>query len=247
MPQFPELQAGVPFVELQTLPQAPQLPTSLVRRVSQPLPTLPSQFAKPGLQVIVQEPDGQPGVPFALLQTLPQAPQLLTVLVLTSQPFASSPSQFAKPGLQVIPEQAPPVQVGVPPLELHALPQLPQFWMVPRFVSQPLLATPSQLPQPELHWIPQVPAVQVGTPLVELQTFPQAPQLEGRPRFVSQPLLAAPSQFAYPALQVMPQDPAAQVGVPLVELQTTPQAPQWPVLLPRFVSQPLETSPSQLP
>jgi hypothetical protein len=45
----------------------------------------------------------------------------------------------------------------------------------------------------------------------------------------------------------MPHEPPVHDGVPLFELHALPQLPQWLVLLPRFVSQPLATLPSQLP
>ena len=45
MPQTPALQDAVPFVELQTVPQAPQWPVSLLRFTSQPFVSELSQFA----------------------------------------------------------------------------------------------------------------------------------------------------------------------------------------------------------
>jgi len=51
-------------------------------------------------------------VPFALLQTVPQAPQLAVVVcVLVSQPLPALPSQLPKPALQVLMAQLPVLQV----------------------------------------------------------------------------------------------------------------------------------------
>src|SRR5262249_1962722 len=86
----------------QALPQAPQFLPSTRMLVSQPLPAKPSQSAKPGLQAMLHAPELHAAVPFVLLQTLPQAPQLLGVLRLVSQPLLARPSQLPKPGLQAI-------------------------------------------------------------------------------------------------------------------------------------------------
>jgi hypothetical protein len=95
--QEPLEQAGVPFGALQLLPQPPQLFTLVLVLISQPFAGLPSQFAKPELQLATaQLPATQAGVPLGMLQTLPQPPQLETLLpMLTSQPFAAMPSQSA--------------------------------------------------------------------------------------------------------------------------------------------------------
>jgi hypothetical protein len=45
MSHAPPVQLGVPFVELHTLPQVPQLPSSVLRLVSQPSVALALQFA----------------------------------------------------------------------------------------------------------------------------------------------------------------------------------------------------------
>jgi hypothetical protein len=71
-------------------------------------------------------------------------------------------------------------------VELHE----PQLESVLSCVSQPLLGSPSQLPQPALQVIPQLPPLHVAVPLVALQTVPQLPQLAMLfDRFVSQPLV----------------------------------------------------------
>ena len=80
----------VPFAQFMPLeqawPQAPQLWKLAFRFISQPLAGLWSQSAKPALQVSsTQVPLEQPAVPFGKLHTCPQAPQLLTSLLVFMQ------------------------------------------------------------------------------------------------------------------------------------------------------------------
>jgi len=73
----------------QTAPQAPQLPLLVLRFVSQPVLDRLSQLPNPALhEATTQTPATQPALPFATVaQTVPQAPQLLTlVCVLTQLP-----------------------------------------------------------------------------------------------------------------------------------------------------------------
>ena len=56
MAQVPALHEGVPLLELQTLPQTPQLPTSLLVDTSQPLATLLSQSLNPASQPVKVQP-----------------------------------------------------------------------------------------------------------------------------------------------------------------------------------------------
>jgi len=69
-------------------------------------------------------------------------------------------------------------QIGVPPLELQTLVQLPQWLTSPAMLtSQPLLTKPSQSSQPGLHAATvQAPPWQPAVPLAMLQEFPQLPQ-----------------------------------------------------------------------
>ena len=125
--------------------------------VSQPLLGLPSQLPHPAAQFGVQAPDVHDVVPFALVHAVPHAPQLEVVVSGVSQPSETLPLQLPHPALQEM-EQALSEQDGVPWLLLHTLPHAPQLLVsVWRLFSQPLDATPSQLPKPEL----QVPSVQV--------------------------------------------------------------------------------------
>jgi hypothetical protein len=105
MPQLPALQVAVPLVPLHTVPQAPQLVTSVLMFFSQPFAIEPSQLAKPELQLaITHVPFEQAPTPLATLQLVPQAPQLFTLVeVLTSQPSAALPLQSAIGAVQVTP------------------------------------------------------------------------------------------------------------------------------------------------
>jgi hypothetical protein len=81
----------------QTFLQALQLFTLIFRFTSQPLVTLASQLAKPGLQVMLHVPPLQLGTPLVLLHAVPQALQLpASVSKLTSQPLAGLLSQSAQ-------------------------------------------------------------------------------------------------------------------------------------------------------
>src|SRR5688500_9665752 len=70
-------------------------PWSLVKRVvSQPMPSLPSQFKKFVPQLATaQVPVAQDGVAFARVQDEPQAPQFEEVRRSVSQPLVGLPSQ----------------------------------------------------------------------------------------------------------------------------------------------------------
>src|SRR5204862_421374 len=140
----PPVQAAVALARLQALPQVPQLASVVLRLVSQPLPTLPSQLPKPAVQAIWQAPPTQLAAPFVVEQALPQAPQCeVLVLSVVSQPLATLPSQLPKPALQAMP-QAPPTQLAAPFAVEQMVAQVPQWpTSVWRFTSQPLPALPS--------------------------------------------------------------------------------------------------------
>jgi len=82
----PELQVGLQIPALQEvaeafwllheLLQAPQLAVLVLVSVSQPLPALPSQLPRPGLQAATpHSPPSHLAVPFGVEQVVPQAPQ----------------------------------------------------------------------------------------------------------------------------------------------------------------------------
>jgi hypothetical protein len=68
------------LAKLQRVPQAPQLSALFWVLVSQPLTTLPSQSAKPELQLaMLQALAAQRGVALGSEHTVPQAPQLVAL------------------------------------------------------------------------------------------------------------------------------------------------------------------------
>jgi hypothetical protein len=179
----------------QTVPQAPQFRVSLVKLTHAPAQELvPSGHAHtPAVQVA---PAGQ------TVGQLPQWPS--SSARFTSHPSLATPLQSAKPAAQVKPH-APAAQVGVAlAREGQTLPHIPQpVTLVAVLVSQPLAASPSQLPKPVLQApTPHAPAVHVAVPLAVTQARSQAPQCAGALRVsTSQPLEATPSQSAKPSSQ----------------------------------------------
>jgi hypothetical protein len=113
---------------LQTLPQEPQLETD-VRLVSHPFAVFPSQSAKLAAQkLIAHTPLLHFAVAFGSEQTLPQEPQLDTVLSkLVSHPFAVLPSQLPKPVLQLEILQLPFIHTATPFAIEQTFPHAPQF------------------------------------------------------------------------------------------------------------------------
>jgi hypothetical protein len=111
----PAVQVNVPWGLLQIVPHAPQFAKLVDRFASQPVAARPSQLPNPVLHVpSTHEPPEQAAPAFANEQTLPQLPQLVTVVfVLVSQPFDAMPSQLPKPAVHVG-TQAPVVQVVEP-------------------------------------------------------------------------------------------------------------------------------------
>jgi hypothetical protein len=176
--QTPATQLVVPFAFVQAMPQPPQLLMSVVVGVSQPFFGLPSQSAKPALQVGTQTPAVHAVEPCAFEQAMPQPPQLLIFDAKTaSQPLTALPSQLPVPALQVglhAPAEHVVEPFGFTHCVVHA-PQLLTFVLV--LVSHPFATLPSQLPKPALHAIEHDPSAQLAVPFVELHALPQVPQL----------------------------------------------------------------------
>jgi hypothetical protein len=179
--QLLALQAQDPFTHAwpaaQRLPQAPQLAVSLVRLASQPSAAALLQSPNPGEQVMWQVPPTQLAVPLVVLQTLPQAPQLLVSVAVLKQ----SPPQAVCVGGQEVWQ--------VPPLQTFPLGQAWLHW--------------PQLPESAArftHLPPQSvsPLVQEQAPFEQIcplgQAWPQAPQL-----LASEERLA--QQLSWPGLQ----------------------------------------------
>jgi hypothetical protein len=229
MEQEPPEQLGVPLTLEHAAPQLPQFAALVFVLVSQPFVALPSQLPKPGSHPTSwQVPLEHDSVAFGMSHATPQAPQLVRVFRLVSHPLVGSPSQFAKPDAQVG-THVPPVHVDVPFAFEHTVPQVPQFaGLVFRFASQPLAATPSQLPNPALQErMPHVPDEHVSIALRSEQTVPQLPQFAVLLCvFVSQPFVASPSQLPQPGTHVGAHAPAVHTVVPCRLMQPFPHEPQ---------------------
>lgn len=95
-------------------------------------------------------------------------------------------------------------------------------------ISQPLLASLSQLAKPVLHEIPQLPPEQLAVPLVLLHAFLQAPQLERSVvTSASQPVPTFASQSRNVEVQAaIEQTEFWQLPVAFFGAQGLPQPPQ---------------------
>ncbi len=241
---------GAPAVE-----HAPQWALSLLRFTSQPLATLPSQLAKPALQLaMVHAPLAQPAVALASEQTLLQAPQLVgLVVVLISQPLATTPSQFPRPAAQTM-LHTPPAHPAVPPEFEQRAPQPPQwFTSVKMVTSQPSLDVALQsrrslgqvtadVPQAEALHTALVPIGGGGQTVVQLPQWLRSPETT----FTSQPLTELASQSRNPVLHAaIVHRPATQLAPAFANWQRLPQTPQLLVSLPVAVSHPSNGSPLQ--
>lgn len=222
-------------------PHAPQFDTVL-SGVSQPVEILPSQLSNPALQVMAHRPWLHDGVPFVLLQTFPQPPQLPTSdFRLASQPSVYWLLQFAKFVLQPVIPHLPALQATVALAAEQALPHFPQLpGSVEMLASQPLLASPSQSARLPVHWLtPHTPPTQLGVPVPDGQPLPHAEQLSTFVlMFVSQPSTGSKLQSSNPVAQLTPHTPLVQLGVEWLVLQALPQAPQLLTSLSSWASQP---------
>jgi hypothetical protein len=213
-----------------------QLPCTDIRRAKVPVK----------LQVVLQTPALQTGVPPLAGHVLPHMPQLLTLSSAVSQPLARELSQSPNPVLQ-LGTQLDARQLVVPFALLQGAPHAPQWAvLVASATSQPLAGLLSQLPKPPLqpptaHALP----VQRGVPLAVLQRLPQKPQFVRElvmsvshvtPRSLSHSPSPAPQGEAWqlPSTQICPVVPHAPG-----------HEPQWVGSLLILVSQPFDVSPSQ--
>jgi hypothetical protein len=130
MPQTPAVHTDEALALEQALPQRPQLPVLERVSTSQPLAGLPSQSAKPTLQVNPHAPAAQNTAAFArAVHTRPQPPQFWRlVLVFTSQPLLIAPSQSPVPAAQAPMAQTPATHTRDPAVGVgHTLPQVAQL------------------------------------------------------------------------------------------------------------------------
>lgn len=94
MAHVPVPQVALALVRAQAVPHEPQL-VVVLRAVSQPLASAPSQLPKPlEHDAIAQTPPAQVAPALLREQLVPQAPQFVSVSRRASQPFSSMPSQF---------------------------------------------------------------------------------------------------------------------------------------------------------
>jgi hypothetical protein len=163
--QTPFEHATPPFGFVHCMPQPPQWLVLVLVLVSQPLFGLPSQLPDPELQLGTHDPPMHAVVPLLLVHAVPHVPQWpVVVFKFVSHPFALFPSQLPQPA-EHTGAHAPATQLVLPCAFVHALPQVPQWLVVfVTLVSQPLLALPSQLPNPGLHDGTQEPAMQAVPP-----------------------------------------------------------------------------------
>jgi hypothetical protein len=171
---------------------------------SQPVDDTLSQLSKPAMQAPrVHVPPGQVSAALARLHVTPQPPQSVRVVVERSHPSPALPLQSSKPPLHAVMVQVPVAHDSVAFVRLHAVPQPPQLVRELRAVSQPLLATVSQLPRPASQ-VPtaHVPEAQVSVPPASAHATPHPPQSVRVRVLRSQPLPSLPSQLSKPALQV---------------------------------------------
>jgi hypothetical protein len=187
-----QLAAATSFAEpphvlaLHALPQAPQLPLSVLVFVEQFVPS-PGQLAQGALQlaathVYTPPTSSQAGVPFCVVHTRPHCPQFSTVLRGVLQ-FVPSPGQLPQPGLHAPISHVPPTHTGVPFWVVHTWPQAPQlFTSLPPMKVKQLLPLPGQAAYPMLqlptaHVGGFVDVLHAGVPFCVVQTVPHAPQL----------------------------------------------------------------------
>jgi hypothetical protein len=197
--QTPAEHPGVPLATEQASPQEPQLALLVLVLTSQPLLYRPSQSAYPRLHDASEHaPPVHAGVPRATAHALPQLPQFgALLLVSVSQPLVALPSQLrqvpVQTGMHTLPEQ-----LVVPCAFEHTVPQAPQFeTLLLASVSQPLVASLSQLRQVPVqtgtHTLPE----QLVVPCAFEHTVPQAPQFGALlVVLVSQPSAYVPLQSA---------------------------------------------------
>lgn len=133
------------------------------------------------------------------VQTNPQAPQLVLVVVEVSQPLEARVSQSAKPATHEDTVHAPALHPAIALVRLHVLLQVPQENTEDvMFTSQPFAGLPSQSPKPTAQ-VPMAhtPSVQTAVELGRLHRWRQEPQFATSVlRFVSHPFDATPSQSA---------------------------------------------------
>lgn len=134
---------------------------------------------------------------------------------------------------------------------MQIVPHEPQlFASARREVSQPFVALPSQLPNPNPQVNAHAPFAHAGDAFARAgHTPPQTPQFEGLVcRLTSQPSAGAALQLPKPAAHPMTvQVPALHPLIAFAATHVLPQRPQFAESLPSCVSQPSSDEPLQSP
>jgi hypothetical protein len=177
------LQVVCPWALVHAFPQPPQLATLKPRLVSQPLAGFPSQSSNPeSHEVISHCPVLHAAPAFGRLHAFPQKPQFLaSVPRLVSQTVLGSPSHSPVPAGHFEIPHCPELQIGLPPVAGHTLPQLPQLVGSPSvFASQPSLGSLLQSAYPASQLpMPHSPELHAGVAWGVTHALPQPPQLPG--------------------------------------------------------------------
>jgi hypothetical protein len=188
------------------------------------------------------------------VQTLPQPPQLLVVVVAVAQPprsGAEAAVQSAKPGWQAYWQVVPLQVVLVASAAVQTSPHPVQFDVVERLVSQPFVSgaavAQSAKPGSQPVYVQVVPVHAAPTLLVVSHAAPHAPQLLVVSVGVSQPFVSGGVvlQSAKPALHPVYTHVPATHDAPrlFVVSHVCPHAPQLLAEPPTNVSQPLVSAP----
>jgi hypothetical protein len=208
--QRPLLHVAVALVRLHAMPQAPQCVAEALRLVSQPLPGLLSQLAKPALQRMPQRPAAHTGA--ALLaagHTVPQAPQWLASVAVSTQDALHTVSPAMQVSRHIPRSQSCPLG--------HALSQPPQ-WALSLWRSR---QAPPHSVCPVGHTRRQLPATQLRP---APQALPQAPQWLASMRGSTQAVDIPSPHATRGAAHSRRQRPSTQ---PKPVGQRASQAPQW--------------------
>jgi hypothetical protein len=193
----PVVQLGVACCGAQGTLHPPQL-LIVVVLVSQPVDALPSQSAKPALQLeIAHAEEEHIAVAFISEQLAPHAEQLFTSDE-RSVWHVPVPRQSAVVPEQLVTVHPEAVQVGAPKLVGQTWPQVPQLFLsLAVLTSQPSPTLVLQSAKPGLQkLILHVPDEQSPTPLFGAHAALQAPQSFSDLSDASQPFVTSPSQSA---------------------------------------------------
>ena len=212
------------------LPHMPQFASSLRTSVSHPFALMLSQSPQFGSHMpTAHVPVAHDSVARARVHPVPQLPQFDVVVSDVSQPSEVMPLQLPQPPLHVVSAHVPDAHDSPALGRLQPVPQVPQSESVVSEVSQPLVSTLSQLPNPAAHVTSaQLRVAHDSVAFGRLHATSQAPQSVSVSSRVSQPLERVPSQLPNAASHaVSVQVPVAHDSVAFARLQDVPHEPQF--------------------